>query len=261
MARLSVKNTYSPGARSYNVFADLPGKDHPEKVILIGAHYDGHDISPGAMDDAAGACVVLEVARALAKHVGSPKRTIRFCCFAAEEVGLNGSSGYVLNHAGDMKNVELMINADAAGISGKTGHGFMVCGTEELVTYLDKTLDDIGAFDRNKELPRVTQSIRPYSDHWPFYMSGVPTAHFRDVPPDPIDRLYSHTSADTVDKVDPKGMNDAAVILALASIRITSESNIPIRHTPIEKIVDILEKKEIAENLRIEKRWRRESPS
>ena len=109
----------------------------------------------------------------------------------------------------------MMINTDTSGISAITSHGFAVCGPEELVPYLEQTLDNLGSFDRDWELPPVKHSIQPYSDHWPFFMKGIPAVSFQDMPTDPIDRLYSHTTADTVDKVSPKGMKDAALILAL----------------------------------------------
>ncbi len=213
------------------------------------------------MDDAAGACVVLEAARALAKHAGSLKRTIRFCFFAAEELGLVGSTGYVLNRTDDeLKQIELMINTDASGISAKTGHSFIVCGPNQLVPYLEKVINNLGTFDRDFEIPTVTQALRQSSDHWPFYMRGIPAAYFRNIPTDPIDMLYSHTTADTVDKVAPKGLKDAALILALVLYRIAIDDEIPVEHTPIDEIVALLEETGLAENLRITKVWRREGP-
>ena len=259
--KLNVRNTYAEGATSYNVIADLPGRVHPEEIILVGGHFDGFDISVGAMDDAAGACVVLEAARAIAKHAAPLKRTIRFCCFSGEEVGLNGSTGYVINHANELDKIKLMINTDAAGISAKTGHGYEVCGPEELVPYLEKVSEEIGTLDREWEMPKVGREVRPEWDHWAFYIRGIPTAHLRDLPTDPIDWLYSHTTADTVDKVNVKGIKDAAAILALTLIRIAEEDEIPVKHTPSEKILSYLEENGIAEDLRVEKRWRRELSS
>jgi hypothetical protein len=264
VANLRIKNTYSTGAKSYNVIAELPGQDS-ENVILVGGHYDGHDIAPGAMDDAAGACVVLETARALAKHGGEFKHTIRFCCFAGEELGLNGSTGYVINHMDELKKIKLMINTDCAGISATTGHSFQVFGPEELTPFLEEMLNEMGTFDRDWELPKVTLSGKMpfllYGDHWPFYMFGIPTVHFRDIPPDPIDELYSHTTEDTVDKVNVKGIKDAAVILALALLRIADEKEIPARHRRVDDVLSTLEEDGTAEILRVEKRWRRELPS
>jgi hypothetical protein len=261
MGKLNVKNTYAEGATSYNVIADLPGRTHPEEIILVGGHFDGFDISVGAMDDAAGACVVLEAARAIAKHAPALKRTLRFCCFSGEEVGLNGSTGYVINHSHELDKIRLMINTDSAGISAKTGHGYEVCGPEELIPYLEGVLKEIGTFDREWEMPRVAREVMPEWDHWAFYMRGIPTAHFRDLPTDPIDWLYSHTTVDTVDKVNVKGIKDAAAILALTLIRIADEDEIPVKHTPSQKILGYLEENGIAEDLRVEKRWRRELSS
>ena len=157
-----------------------------------------------------------------------------------------------------MRKVVKDINTDAVGISSKTGHSFEVCGSRELVSYLERILSEIGAFDRVRELPRVKEALTPYSDHWPFYMQGVPAAHFQDTPSDPIDILYSHTSEDTVDKVDPKGLKDSAIILALALMKIADSEEIPVKHLPLKDIIKVLEEKGIAENLRVEKQWLRE---
>lgn len=267
-ANLKTRNSYKPDAITYNVIAELPGTVYTDEVILVGGHYDGHDISAGAMDNAAGICVMLEAARALAKYGGATKRTIRFCCFGGEELGLNGSTGYVLNHRNDLDNVKLMINTDASGISAQSGHGFVVYGPKELVCYLEEVAERLSSFDRKWELPGTSHSVSPYSgqhslspysDHWPFFMLGVPTAHFHDIPANPIDLLYSHTSADTLDKVDYKGLKDAALVLALFLIQIANDEHIPIKHTPVMKVIEHLEKEEIAENLRVEKRWLRET--
>ena len=79
-----------------------------------------------------------------------------------------------------------------------------------------------------------------------------------DLPTDPIDWLYSHTPVDTVDKVNVKGIKDAAAILALTLMRIADDDEIPVKHTPSQKILSYLEENGIAEDLRVEKRWRRE---
>ncbi len=35
------------------------------ETVVYGAHYEGHDIAVGALDDATGAAVVMEIARIL----------------------------------------------------------------------------------------------------------------------------------------------------------------------------------------------------
>ncbi len=76
-----------------NLIAEIRGETEPEVVCEIGAHYDTVVWSPGADDNGSGVTGVLQVASALRGH--RPERTIRFCFFAAEEVGLRGSSAHV----------------------------------------------------------------------------------------------------------------------------------------------------------------------
>ena len=53
---------------SWNVIADLPGHKDPAQFVMLGCHYDGHDISQGAADPASGTVAVMEAARVLAKY-------------------------------------------------------------------------------------------------------------------------------------------------------------------------------------------------
>jgi Zn-dependent M28 family amino/carboxypeptidase len=80
-----------------NVVAELPGKSSPEKIYIVGAHYDtfGSDERPGGDDNASGTAGILEAARVLSQF--SFASTIRFIGFNAEEDGLLGSSDYVSN--------------------------------------------------------------------------------------------------------------------------------------------------------------------
>lgn len=76
---------------SANVIGEITGTEKPDEVILLGGHYDGHDVAQGAGDDGAGTIVGLEAGRALAGLKGQLKRTVRVICFGAEEVGLLGA--------------------------------------------------------------------------------------------------------------------------------------------------------------------------
>src|SRR5512141_1474486 len=71
------------GTTYHNVIAELPGKDAPERVLVVGAHYDTVAATPGADDNASGVAGVLALARELAKRpLGA---TVRFVAFALEE--------------------------------------------------------------------------------------------------------------------------------------------------------------------------------
>ena len=87
---------------SNNVIAVLPGSDPQlkDEGILYTAHYDHFGIRPdvtgdnifnGAMDNATGCGILLEIARVYAQAAQRPRRSIFFSSVTAEEQGLLGS--------------------------------------------------------------------------------------------------------------------------------------------------------------------------
>ena len=66
-----------------NLIATCPGRVRAEEILLIGAHYDTVQGSPGADDNASGVAGLLELSRAFARH--QPERTVRFAAFTNEE--------------------------------------------------------------------------------------------------------------------------------------------------------------------------------
>jgi Zn-dependent M28 family amino/carboxypeptidase len=87
---------------SSNVVAKLPGSDPQlkQEYVVLSAHIDhigigepinGDRIYNGAMDNAAGSAVLLDLADALHKQAVKPKRSILFLFVTAEEKGLLGS--------------------------------------------------------------------------------------------------------------------------------------------------------------------------
>lgn len=75
---------FQVGDRGYrNVQATRIGESRPSEIVVVGAHYDTYDFTPGADDNASGVAAVLEVARQLAD--ANPARTLRFVFFATEE--------------------------------------------------------------------------------------------------------------------------------------------------------------------------------
>lgn len=75
---------YRAGAlHARNVIGERRGASQPDRVIVVGAHYDTVAGSPGADDNASGVAVLLELARMTA-HTRSAK-TVRFVAFTLEE--------------------------------------------------------------------------------------------------------------------------------------------------------------------------------
>ncbi|MBI5275131.1 MAG: M20/M25/M40 family metallo-hydrolase [Burkholderiales bacterium] len=83
-----------PGLVSHNVIAEVPGSDLKDEVVLIGAHLDTWDISPGAIDDGAGVGITMAAAKVLLDAGVKPRRTVRVVLFANEENGFDGARGY-----------------------------------------------------------------------------------------------------------------------------------------------------------------------
>ncbi len=66
-----------------NLIATIPGSNRPDEIVILGAHYDTVETTPGADDNASAVAVLIEVARLLRDC--RPRRTIRFVAFACEE--------------------------------------------------------------------------------------------------------------------------------------------------------------------------------
>jgi hypothetical protein len=71
------------GDRFRNIEVEIAGASQPEKIVVVGGHYDTVPFSPGANDNASGTAAVLELARLLRNERFS--RTIRFIAFVNEE--------------------------------------------------------------------------------------------------------------------------------------------------------------------------------
>ena len=197
----------------------------------------------------------MELARVLKRYEGKFKRSIRFICFACEEIGVTGSTCYVDLHKDEMKDVAIMLNLELGGLANKEGTqhvAFNVFQPPELKGMLEEFGEEIGY--------PMTVSTRTgaASDHWPFYMQGVPTATM-GAEPSPrqliVGRGWGHTTADTMDKVDPRNMQEGAMVLARLVLRLANQEGKIAEHTPLEEIIDRLEKKGIKKTLEIQKKW------
>ena len=67
-----------------NIIVDIPSVNHSAVVLIVGAHYDSIENSPGANDNASGVAALIELARYLANN--PPKNyKVRLIAFANEE--------------------------------------------------------------------------------------------------------------------------------------------------------------------------------
>jgi Zn-dependent M28 family amino/carboxypeptidase len=94
-----------------NVVATKRGKS-ADRIIIVGAHYDTVDNTPGADDNGTGIAALLELARVLGKHTYN--KTLVLVAFDMEEIGLLGSKVFVQKLPSDAV-VEGAIVFDAIG--------------------------------------------------------------------------------------------------------------------------------------------------
>jgi len=109
-----------PSISSGNVIAVQTGTTFPNEYIVCGAHYDSfvpwnYDNCPGADDNATGTAGILEIARILSQF--EFERTIIYCLFSAEEVGLFGSQAYASRCSQQGMNILGYFNIDMSGYS------------------------------------------------------------------------------------------------------------------------------------------------
>ena len=98
-----------------NIVARIPGTDSSITIMLV-AHYDTADDSPGAADDGAGVAALLETARILSQNK-MLKNNVILLLTDGEEIGLLGAKGFVEQHPW-ADEVDLVLNFEARGSAG-----------------------------------------------------------------------------------------------------------------------------------------------
>jgi hypothetical protein len=95
-----------------NVFVELEGSE--ESLIVLGAHYDSVEDSPGANDNATGVAAVLAAARFL-KDQDCRVHDVIFVLFDQEELDLLGSDGFAQKLRYDSRDVRAVYTLDQLG--------------------------------------------------------------------------------------------------------------------------------------------------
>ncbi len=232
---------------SLNVIAELRAGDEDAEHLVMGAHYDGHDISQAAADDGAGTAVVVEALRALAPHKDELKRTIRFVAFAQEEMGLMGSEDYAEKHSDDP--VRFMLNLDGAGRGENVT--LVLQGWPENVSYFRQMAKGMYESDI-----AVGDSPSLYSDMYPFSARGIPSGTLRSTPPatSGAPRGYGHTYWDSLDKINPRFIEADAARVARIMFRLATQEELPLPKKDPAEIGDLLTEMGFDEVLRYEGR-------
>ena len=225
---------------SWNVVGDLPGGERAGQIVMLGSHYDGHDISQGAEDPASGVVAVLEAARLLARYAPNLPCTVRFVLWGIEEIGLLGSRAYVEAHGDELERIRFYLNMDSAGT--KSNKRDIVLNEWLALQPLLEGWSEEMALEF-----AVGQKTSAHSDRFPFFLKGVPTGGMQSAQPSLEGRGYGHTQYDTVDKVELTCLREAATLAARLALRLASEEDWPVVRRDQGAVLALLDTPEFQE--------------
>ena len=215
-----------------NIIAERRGTDQPDRVIVVGAHYDTVIGSPGADDNASGVAVLLELARL---HAGTRfRKTVRFVAFTLEEPPFfrsryMGSRIYtsLLKERGDQ--IEAMLCLESVGYYSQepgsqsfpfpvfwlrwryptTGNFLTVVSNDDSQPLQTRVRDGLVA---HMNLPVETYAGPwwipgvDWSDHGSFWNEGYPAVMLTDTAP--FRNPHYHRPTDLPDTLDYRAMSE-----------------------------------------------------
>ena len=121
---VSVRVVNHAGTPMPSLVLTITGTTAPNDFIIVGAHMDSItntvNNAPGADDDASGIATISEMIRVLLNVNYKPSKTVEFMAYAAEEIGLVGSSEIANNYALNSKNVVSFVQFDMTNYKGSS---------------------------------------------------------------------------------------------------------------------------------------------
>jgi Zn-dependent M28 family amino/carboxypeptidase len=206
-----------------NVVAILPGKSRAMEVVLFSAHYDhlGSDVAArrkriynGANDNASGIAALLYLAKYYALK-NDNERTLVFCAFSGEEIGLFGSEAFA--NVFNTSMIKLVLNFDMVGLPQGRKHSFFITGANrsDLSQILKNTIPKDRIVIRQE--PAEEKQFYERSDNYSFAVKGV-VAH-SIMTTDDEDPCY-HKPCDDIERIDCNNLKDIldAIVLGCATI-------------------------------------------
>ena len=169
---------------SRNVLAALPSRGPAAtEAVLYTAHYDhlgvdpdvkGHNIYNGAVDNATGCAVLLELARTWSQTTKTPPRMILFAALTGEDQGLLGSEYLAMHPPVAPGKISLDINFDTLTSIGDPEE-VEVPGAERTTFYptVEETAKTLGLTIRSEPRPEAGFCYR--SDRFNLARVGIPS--------------------------------------------------------------------------------------
>jgi aminopeptidase YwaD len=179
-------------------------KGPADRRIVVSAHMDAKDSTPGALDNAAGVVVLLLLAELMKGYSG--ELGVELVPFNGEDhYSAAGEIAYLRANEGRLKEVLLNINIDAAGYRGKKNvYSLYECpaGKASLIR---------GTFEENANLAEGEPWYQ--GDHMVFAMNGVPALAITSEGFMEIETQFAHTPKDRPELVDCAQLLEVATTL------------------------------------------------
>jgi hypothetical protein len=168
-----------------NILGMVPGGTHPERYLVVTAHYDhlgvrDEEIFNGADDNASGTAALLELGRWLQAH--PPRHSVILAALDAEEMGLQGARAFVADPPVPLDRVVMNLNMDM--VSRNEDDELYAAGTHHYPFFVP-VVEEAAALSRISLLMGHDRPDLPpgddwtmSSDHGPFHQAGIPFLYF-----------------------------------------------------------------------------------
>ncbi len=196
--RLKLGARYLPEVEESSVVGEIPGREKPEEIVLLGCHLDSWDLGTGALDDGAGCAIMIEAARRIGQLPVKPRRTIRVVLYANEEFGLTGARSYAEAHKDELSRHILAGESDFGSGRVWSLASRVDPATLPIVAEIVELLKPLGVEQGDNESGGG-------ADLSPLIPAQVPVIALDQDGTTYFD--YHHTANDTLDKVDPKDLD------------------------------------------------------
>lgn len=225
------KSGYAPQSQLFtvgqqpveNIESELRGREMPEEILLLGAHYDTVPGCPGANDNASGVAALLEIARSL--RATPRRRSVRFVAFVNEEPpffqgSAMGSLQYASRSRERGERILGMLSLETIGwYSSEPGSqqyppplAAFYPSQGDFIAFVSNLRSArllrrvVGSFRQHARFPSQAGALPEalpgvgWSDHWSFWQYGYPAVMVTDTAP--FRYPHYHMPDDTPDKLD-----------------------------------------------------------
>jgi Zn-dependent M28 family amino/carboxypeptidase len=206
--KLRLASTILDKAPAWNVVGEIPGREAPDEVVLLGAHLDSWDLGTGAVDDGTGVAIVTSAARLIGALPIPPRRTVRVVLYGAEEMDYSGDA-YAEAHKAEAGKIVVASESDFG--TGRIWSGQLPAGVADTADgkVLVRAWSSLGVGFNPEPAKRAGSDVQPLVE------LGVPVFSLRQDGTRYFD--LHHSADDTLDKVDPAALDQIVAVWATAA--------------------------------------------